>query len=195
MAVRHDADPKALIAARKREAAKPGRTKKAGRGSGLTPRVRQAIDFLIFGDDNGRIFITDRDAADAAGLSVRSLRAALLKPTVEAYHRQQLVAKRNGLKALGLNTIEAVMTDPELKKTAAGAKVRVDAAKVVLVDPTGTQVNVQVNSSLAVTPGYVIDLEGGRRRRLEQLEQAVEDAGIVIPVEQVNHPSEIIDHE
>lgn len=162
MAVRHDANPNALIAAQKREAAKPGRDKTVGRGSGLTPRVRKAIDLMIFGDDTGKFYPSDREAAEAAGLSVRSLRTALLKPSVEAYHRRQLIGKRNGLKALALHTIEDVMTDVELKKTAAGAKVRVDAAKTSLHEPVGNQiqVNTQVNvNGHVVTPGYVIRID------------------------------------
>ncbi|TDX88465.1 hypothetical protein EDE05_102442 [Neorhizobium sp. R1-B] len=142
---------------------------------------------MIFGGDDGTMYASDREAAPAAGLSVRALRAAMLKPSVEAYHRQQLIAKRNGMKALGLNTIEGVMTDPELKKTAAGAKVRVDAAKVVLVDPPGAQVNLQINNNLNVTPGYVLDLTPDSPPVAIAHDE-------IITIEQVTHPAEI-DHE
>jgi hypothetical protein len=178
MPVRHDYDPKAMLAAKKRLAAKP-----SGRGSGATPRVRKAIDLMVFGDENGGAPISkDADAAAAAGLTVRSLRLAMLKPAVDNYYRQQMIAKRNGLKALGLNTIEGVMTDPDLKKTAAGARVRVDAAKVVLIDPPGTQVNVQINNSVRVTPGYVLDLRPDPERIVDHDDfVAVDDVG---PIEE-----------
>lgn len=157
MAARHDASPDALIEARTREAAKPGRAKSVGRGSGLTRRVREAIDLLVFGtnlEPKNRL----EQAAESAGISARSLRAAMLKPSVDTYYKRQLHAYREGLKAVALNTVEDVMTDPKLMGNAAGAKVRVDAAKLALNENAGSGVNVHVNTQVNVTPGYVIDL-------------------------------------
>jgi len=160
MAVRHDADPKALMAARAREAIRPRRAT-----GGLTPRIRKAIELMVFGHDDGKVITSGDEAARAVGLkSGRALREAMVKPAVEAFYRQQLVAKRNGLKAIGLGVIHDVMTNEDLRKTPAGNKTRVDAAKVVLVDPVGVQVNTQVNvNGQTVTPGYVIDLRRDER--------------------------------
>lgn len=163
MAVRHDYDPKALMQAMKREPARSN--------GGLTPRVRRAIDIIVFGDDAG----TDRSdiaaVATAAGLkSHRTLWEAIKKPAVDDYYRQQLAAKKTGLKAMGLNTIEDVMRNPELRKTPAGNKVRTDAAKVVLHEPAGSQVNVQVNNTVKVTPGYAIVLNRKFPRQIDHEE-------------------------
>jgi hypothetical protein len=50
------------------------------------------------------------------------------------------------------------MTDPMLKTTATGARVRLDAAKTVLIDNPGAPINLHVNTQVNVTPGYAIDL-------------------------------------
>lgn len=157
MAPRHDTSPTALIEARTREAAKPGRSKSVGRGSGLTRKVREAIELLVFGTDlepKNRL----EQAAEAAGISSRALRAAMLKPSVDTYYKRQLHAYREGLKAVALNTVEDVMTDPKLMGNAAGRKTQLDAAKLALNEGPGSGINVQVNTQVNVTPGYVIDL-------------------------------------
>lgn len=157
MAVRHDASPDALIAARQREAVKPGRQKPSGRGSGLTPKVRKAIEILISADDLNPKNMND-DAAERAGISGRALKAALQKPSVRRFMNEQIEIYREGLKAVAVRTIGDVMTDPLLKTTAAGARVRLDAAKTVLIDNTASSTNLHVNTQVNVTPGYVIDL-------------------------------------
>ncbi|WP_068951547.1 hypothetical protein [Pararhizobium polonicum] len=185
MAANHGTSPKALTAARRREASKPGRDKAAGRGSGLTPRVRQAIDRLVFGDDNDRAAIVRlEDAASFAGITSRALRAAMLKPAVDGYYQQQMIALRNGERAASIRTIANIRDDPKLMDNAAGATARLKAAERLAFDPPGQNINVNVGvHTNAVTPGYVIDLEGGRRRRLEHLERVVEESGIVAPWE------------
>ncbi len=157
MAARHDASPDALIAARQREAAKPGRQKPSGRGSGLTPKVRRAIEILISADDLNLKNMND-DAAERAGISGRALKAALQKPSVRRFMNEQIEIYREGLKAVAVRTIGDVMTDPMLKTTATGARVRLDAAKTVLIDNAGAPINLHVNTQVNVTPGYAIDL-------------------------------------
>lgn len=157
MAPRRDVSPTALIAAREREAAKPGRQKPSGRGSGLTPKVRKAIEILICADDLDPKKANEQ-AAERAGISGRSLKAALDKPSVRKFYNQQIEIYREGLKAVAVRTIGDVMTDPMLKATAAGARVRLDAAKTALIDNPGAAINLHVNTQVNVTPGYVIDL-------------------------------------
>lgn len=157
MAARHDVSPNALIAARQREAAKPGRQKPSGRGSGLTPKVRKAIEILISADDLNPKNMND-DAAERAGISGRALKAALQKPSVRRFMNEQIEIYLEGLKAVAVRTIGDVMTDPMLKTTAAGARVRLDAAKTALSDNPGSNVNVHVNTQVNITPGYAIDL-------------------------------------
>jgi hypothetical protein len=165
MAVRHDNSPTALVAAKAREASKRGRHKQSGRGSGLTPTVMTAIELLIFGkkDDPGAILKLE-DAANAAGISGRALRAALLKPAVEHFYQKQLAALRNGERAASIRTIAQIRDDTALKATAAGQNVRLKAADTLAFDRPETQVNVQVNNTVNVTPGYVIRIGGSKGR-------------------------------
>lgn len=157
MAARHDASPDALITARQREAMKPGRQKPSGRGSGLTPKVRKAIEILISADDLNPKNMND-DAAERAGISGRALKAALQKPSVRRFMNEQIEIYREGLKAVAVRTIGDVMTHPMLKTSAAGARVRLDAAKTALIDNHGSSTNLHVNTQINVAPGYVIDL-------------------------------------
>jgi hypothetical protein len=157
MAARHDTSPDALIAARQREAAKPGRQKPSGRGSGLTPKVRKAIEILISADDLNPKNMND-DAAERAGISGRALKAALQKPSVRRFMNEQIEIYREGLKAVAVRTIGEIMTDPLLKTTASGARVRLEAAKTSLEEKSGSATNLHVNTQINVTPGYVIDL-------------------------------------
>lgn len=181
MATRHDYDPKALTAARRRELTKPGRVKTSGRGSGLTPRIKKAIEALVHGLEPDRALpVTIEQAAESAGITSRALRTARLKPAVEAYYQQQMAALRNGLKPASLRVIEAIRDDPALKSNAAGAKVRLDAAKTLAFDPPG-QSNINVNVGVGVgatTPGYVIDLSEPTERG-----PIIEHAPIVSPSE------------
>lgn len=171
MATRHDHDPKALTTARRRELSKPGRTKPSGRGSGLTPRVKRAIEILVHGLDEDRAApVTLEAAAERAGITDRALRAARLKPAVETYFQQQMAAMRNGERPASIRAIAAIRDDTALKSNAAGARVRLEAAKTLAFDPPGQQVNVQVNNTVSVTPGYVLDLrpdDNGRDRHID----------------------------
>ncbi|NTF62089.1 hypothetical protein G6L91_11485 [Agrobacterium rhizogenes] len=188
MAARHDSDPKALLAARRREAAKPGRQKTSGRGSGLTPRVKQAIDLIVYGDDLGPA-TRQKEAAERVGMGISSLRAAMAKPAVDNYYRQQIALYRNGERAQSLRTLAEIRDDPVLKSNAAGATARIKAAERLAFDQPGQsqQVNVQVNSSVTVTPGYVIRIDRSKDERRQPVIAAEEDAK-VFPVEEVLVP-------
>lgn len=159
MPTRHDYDPTALTAARRREAAKRS-GKQTGRGSGLTPRVKLAIDLLVFGDESDLTAVMRLpDASARAQLTPRALRAAMLKPAVDAYYQRQMVALRNGERAASIRTIAAIRDDATLKGNAAGATARLKAAASLAFDPPGAaQVSVQVNTNTTVTPGYMIRL-------------------------------------
>lgn len=160
MAIRHDYDPKALTAARQREAAKRDGKKLTGRGSGLTPRVRKAIEFLVHGFDEDRSLpVRLEDAANRAGISARAFRRARNLPAVDTYYQQEMTALRNGERPTSLRVIAGIRDDTALKATAAGNKVRLDAAKSLAFDQPGQQVNVNVGVGLSLeTPGYVIRL-------------------------------------
>lgn len=182
MAPRHDASPKALIAAREREAAKPGRDKMSGRGSGLTPRVRQAVELMVNGrPDDTRARVTLKEAAETVGMTERTLKAAVLKPAVMAYHHKLYEALRTGEKPASVRVIAAIRDDETLRGTAAGQKVQLDAAKALAYEPVShaLQINTQVNiDGRQVTPGYVIDLSRDQPESEES-----QSSGVVIDVD------------
>lgn len=157
MATRHDYNPKALIKARKKVP-----TKTAGRGSGLTPRIKSALEAMVFGID-GEAFIANvsiEKAAEHAGITARAIRAAMLKPAVLAHFREQTQLLREGERPANLRTAIEIRDSAALKATAAGQKVRLEAAKQLdadLYENRGLTVNVGVKVD---TPGYVIDLSG-----------------------------------
>lgn len=166
MAARHDASPRALMDARHREAIKPGREKLSGRGSGLTPRVRQAVELMVYGrPGDPRARVTLKEAAETVGISERTLKAATLKPAVMAFHQKIYEALRTGEKPASVRVMAAIRDDATLRTTAAGQKVQLDAAKALAYEPPShqVQVNTQVNvDGRSVTPGYVIDLRRDR---------------------------------
>lgn len=185
MATRHDGDPKALLAARRREAAKPGRQKMSGRGSGLTRKVKLAIEAIVFGVDGADIS-TMKAAAVVAGLSDKALRDAFKKPSVLAHYRDAVRTRQEVLKARSVDTIEGIMTDTKLMDTPAGAKVRLDAAKSVLQEPASSQTNIQVNvDGRQVTPGYVIRIDRSKDARGRQPVIPAEENDLVLSAEEV----------
>ncbi|RVL05655.1 hypothetical protein [Sinorhizobium meliloti] len=177
MSARHDVDPKAMIAARRREATKPGREKKSGRGSGLTPRIKKAMELMVFGrPGDPRSNVSVDDAAAEVGLRPRAVREAMLKPAIMAYHQELVVAMRRGERATSFRVMAAIRDDATLRPTASGQKVQLEAAKALAYEPANhaIQVNTQVNvNGQAVTPGYVIDLTRDKYR------EEIEDGGAV----------------
>lgn len=151
MASKHTDHPRALTRAR--------RKRPPGKRNGLTPRVRKAIEHLVFGLDDHKPAETLKEAAEAAGITDRALRAAFLKPAVLAHYRQECKALREGERARNIRVAAEIRDDGKLKQSAAGQKVRLDAARQLdqdLYDQNAPiNVGVQVNVE---TPGYVIDL-------------------------------------
>jgi hypothetical protein len=174
MAVRHDSSPNALSAARRREAKKP----MSGRGSGLTPRIKKAIEAYAHGiDADGNLLDSQEDVAAAAGISARALRAALLKPAVMAYYRDQCVLFREMKRAPALRVIAEMLDDATLKASPAGQKVRLTAAERIAFDTPNTSVNVNVGVGVSVNgekAGYVIDLTPSRERTEQPAPQVIE---------------------
>ncbi len=178
------------MSARQREAMKPGREKLSGRGSGLTPRIRQAVELMVYGrPDDSRARVTLKDAAETVGMTERTLKAAVLKPAVMAYHHKIYEAMRAGEKPASVRVIAAIRDDATLRGTAAGQKVQLDAAKALAYEPLShaVQINTQVNiDGRSVTPGYVIDLsrdrlERDRAGRVEAEENR--SSGVIIDVD------------
>lgn len=151
---------------------KPGRPRKgAGRQPmTLSKRVRAAIEVMI-GE------AVDRPTAAArVGLSDTSLRLAFRNPVVMAHWNSELAALRDSEKVRTLRTLVEVRDDETLKASAAGQKVRIDAAKAL--DGLGQAaggVHVQVNNNLATQvnqqPGYVVAVN---RRYFENMPRSMQ---------------------
>ncbi|EJB07513.1 hypothetical protein Rleg9DRAFT_6527 [Rhizobium leguminosarum bv. trifolii WSM597] len=152
MAARHDQNPLALVKAR--EKGHPIVK------SGLTPRIRKAVDFLVFGHpDRPGENLTGRQAAELVGLTWRTIREALDKPAVKAYFQQMYDTLRAAEKPASVRRMADIRDDSALSKTAAGRRTQLEAAKAIAYAPAGHQITIatQINVG-AITPGYVIDL-------------------------------------
>jgi hypothetical protein len=136
MGNRHDNDPRALLKARQRalKGYVPGRQK----GSGLTKRIRAAVEACVWGLPGHPIdeLVSFEAAAAAAGLTARALRAAWKKPAVAAFYRDEYRAMREGQRPANIRALAAIRDDPGLKGSAAGARARVAAAKCSTPIPT-----------------------------------------------------------
>lgn len=152
MATRIDASPDTLIKSRRRRDSVVKRS-----NAGLTRRIRAAVDNLVYGI--GEKTVTKAVAAEAVGLTSRAFRAALNKPAVLRYYREQVHALRNGESAANVRTAIEIRDDSKLKQTAAGQKVRLAAAAQLDGEPSGNRDRVNVNLAVGVViPGYVWDL-------------------------------------
>jgi uncharacterized membrane protein YdfJ with MMPL/SSD domain len=137
----------------------------------ITPKQRALVDAMV-GDGLPR-----KDAAKAVGITDETARASLLKPQVLAYLNQQKEMLRTSLQPRALLRIGSLIDKAD------SDRVRLDAAKYIDGMDRGahqvgaTQVNVQVNNTLSVTPGYVIRIDRSKDERRQQIEHLdVDDA-------------------
>jgi hypothetical protein len=147
------------------------------RSPNLTKRLMMAIDLLVWGHDDVDVMTLDK-AAELAKISVRSLRLSSVKPHVQKYHREQMMALRNGERGNNLRTAIQIRDDAKLKETVSGQRTRLQAAAMLDQDlytnvPAAQAAahNITVN---VVSPGYVIDMR-------EDVQQVAK------PVHQIDH--------
>jgi len=116
------------------------------RGDYLSPRVRKAIQLIVFAG-------TRRDeAAAAVGMQDASLLIAFSMPKVRQFHAQCYEVLRTGLRAEGLHTIA------DLNRAAKSENVKLQAAKYLESEGQSDKQQVNVNVGVAVAPGYMIDI-------------------------------------
>ncbi|TBY41603.1 hypothetical protein [Rhizobium leguminosarum] len=126
-------------------------------------KTKKAIDAMVF---EGKL---RKEAAEFAGMSDETLRQMLLKPHVLAYLNQQQDVLRTSARPRALRK----MVDLLDAKT---ERIQFESAKYLdgMDRPShavgATQVNVQVNNTLNVTPGYVLDLRPDGAHQIEHLE-------------------------
>lgn len=133
----------------------------------LTDKQRRLVDLMVHeGMDRKR-------AAEAAGVTDETARLALRNPQVLAYLNEEMEVLRTGARPRALRK----MTDLLDAKT---ERIQFEAAKYLdgMDRPShavGATVNVQVNNTVNVTPGYVLDLRPDEyqksSRQIEHLEQ------------------------
>lgn len=130
----------------------------------ISPKVKLAIDLMVFEG------MKRDEAAESVGLAIISLRQAMLKPHNLAYLNEQMEVLRTSARPRALRK----MTDLLEAKT---ERIQFEAAKYLdgMDRPShavgATQVNVQVNNTVNVTPGYVLDLRPEGGQQIEHLEQ------------------------
>ena len=146
-----ECDPMTLPSSRGVRLPKRGRPPKRQkkRLTGLSRRVRAAIDLMIFGGADG-VPMTRPRAAKAVGFSDTTLREALRNPLVVAHYNQVVGSLKNSEKARALHAII------NLRDGAESEQVQFRAARFILED--GQRAQNGVNVGLNITPGYVIDL-------------------------------------
>lgn len=117
----------------------------------VTTAVKAAIDLMVF---EGR---KRAEAAEEVGLKDDSLRKSLSKPDTLAYLNDQMEVLRTSGRPRALHTMIDLLEDKN-------SSVKFKAAEYLDGQNRGThtigatQVNVQINNNVSVTPGYAIDL-------------------------------------
>lgn len=125
--------------------------KKQNKEISLTPAVRSAIELMVFEGQKRP------EAAEAVGLKDDSMRKALLKPDALAFLNQCMEVLRTSARPRALRKMDELLD-------AKTERIQFEAAKYLdgMDRPShavgATQVNVQVNNTVNVTPGYVLDL-------------------------------------
>ncbi|NTG94244.1 hypothetical protein [Rhizobium rhizogenes] len=137
----------------------------------VKPRLRKAIEAMVFDG------LTRPEAAVIAGMTDHGVRTALTKPHVLAYLNECQEMLRTSARPRALNRVISLVDKAD------SDRVRLDAAKYIDGMDRGahqvgaTQVNVQVNNTVSVTPGYVIRIDRSKDERRQQIEHLdVDDA-------------------
>lgn len=128
----------------------------------LTPKNKAAIEAMVFEG------LKRSEAAELVGLTDHALRTALTKPHVLAYLNDQIEVLRTSGRPRALHKMIGLLD-------AKTERIQFEAAKYLdgMDRPShavgATQVNVQVNNTVNVTPGYAIDLRPDDRDQIGHL--------------------------
>lgn len=150
----------------------------------VTDKQRRAIEAMVFDG------LKRPDAAKAAGMHDDSLRLALRKPDVLAYLNEQQEVLRASLRPRALHTMGELL-DSKNDSTKFKAAEYLDGQNRG-THTVGATVNVQVNNTLNVTPGYVIDLRPDHFEAAapaQQIEHLVSED--VIPLEALDNLEDV----
>ena len=145
----------------------------------VTEKQRAAIHAMVFEGQKRP------DAAKTAGMHDETLRLALTKPNVLAYLNEQIEVLRTSGRPRALHTMIDLL-DSKNDSTKFKAAEYLDGMNRSS-HQVGATVNVQVNNTVNVTPGYVLDLRPEGSAQIEHLEQddVIElDALVDVPEEE-----------
>lgn len=115
------------------------------------PKTKAAIELMVF---EGK---KRKEAAEEIGMSDETLRQSLLKPHVLAFVNQCQEVLRTSLRPRALHTMGELLDDKNSSVKFKAAEY-LDGQNRGSHTVGGTQTNVQINTTVNVTPGFVIDL-------------------------------------
>jgi len=124
--------------------------KKEKKEIAVGPKTKAAIELMVF---EGK---KRKEAAEEIGMSDETLRQSLLKPHVLAFVNQCQEVLRTSLRPRALHTMGDLL-DSKNDSTKFKAAEYLDGMNRSS-HQVGATVNVQVNNTVNVTPGYVLDL-------------------------------------
>lgn len=120
----------------------------------LTPAVKTAIEAMVYEGQKRP------EAAATAGLKDDSLRKALTKPEALAFLNECMEVLRTSGRPRALRKMIELVDEAKTERIQFEAAKYLDGMDRPSHAVGATQVNVQVNNNVSVTPGYVIDLTG-----------------------------------
>lgn len=130
----------------------------------LTPKNKAAIEAMVYEG------LKRSEAAELVGLTDHALRTALTKPHVLAYLNDCMEVLRTSGRPRALHTMIELL-ESKNDSTKFKAAEYLDGMNRSSHQVGATQVNVQVNNTVNVTPGYVLDLRPEDGQQIEHLEQ------------------------
>lgn len=134
----------------------------------LTDKQRALVEAMVF-EGNSR-----KDAAEAAGMTDKGAREALMKPYVLAYLNECMEVLRTSVRPRALRKMEDLL-DAKNESTQFKAAEYLDGMNRGSHTVGAAQVNVQINNNVQLdTPGYVIKLArtgGNEQEQIEHLGQ------------------------
>lgn len=140
----------------------------------IHPKTKAAIELMVFEGLKRPV------AAQQAGVHDDTLRLALRKTEVLAFMNELQEVLRNSLRPRALHTMGELL-DSKNDSTKFKAAEYLDGQNRGTHTVGATQVNVQVNNSVTVTPGYVIRIDRTNDKRAPQIDHLEQDD--VIPLE------------
>lgn len=118
----------------------------------LTPANKLGVELMVYEG------LKRPEAAEAVGLTDHALRTALTKPHVLAYLNECMEVLRTSGRPRALRKMIELVDDAKTERIQFEAAKYLDGMDRPSHAVGATQTNVQINTTVNVTPGFVIDL-------------------------------------